>query len=66
MFEQLKTGSVLTSLKTGVMLKITKANKPITAQSMLVVAHADAQGKAVRGTAKEMKADSLRRRYSLM
>lgn len=66
MFEQLKTGSVLASVKTGLMLKITKANKPVTSQSMLTVAQADQEGKAIRGTAKQMKADSLRRRYSLV
>ena len=61
-FENLKTGTILASASTGNLLKVTKSSKPITATSVVTVAQV-LDGKAVRGTAKEMKADSLRRRY---
>lgn len=66
MFHQnLKTGTILMSKATDSKLKVTKAPKTVSSETTLTVAEFDGT-KVVRGTAKEIKADSLRRRYNIV
>lgn len=68
MIANIKTGTVVQSTASGKMLKVTKvikSGKTLTANDTLTVAEFDGK-QSVRGTARNVKVDSLRRRYHIV